>query len=107
RAKNILERLPFAMNVPDDAHSLRAVLEKRRDVTMRSEGRLNGHVLHDDVLHLENVDLVRCEAEDEATSGELLTGPYVHLPCEEVAQVVVDRRIVLDVHLRRQTDPAP
>ena len=28
RAKNLLQRLPFAVNVPDDAHPLRAVLEK-------------------------------------------------------------------------------
>ena len=74
---------------------------------MRGEGRLDRHVLHDDVLHLKDVDLIGCEAEDEATSGEVLTGADVHLPGEEVAEVVVDRRVVLDVHFRREAHPAP
>ena len=105
--KNLLQRLQLAVNVPDDAHPLRAVLEKLRDVAMRGESRLDRHVLHDDVLHLKDVELVRSEADDEATSGEVLAGADVHLPGEEVAEVVVDSRVVLDVHFRREAHPAP
>src|SRR5713226_4725986 len=99
--------MQLAVNVPDDAHPLRAALEKLRDVAMRGESRLDRHVLHDDVLHLKDVKLVRSEAEDEATSGEVLAGADVHLPGEEVAEVIVDSRVVLDVHLRREAHPAP
>ena len=74
---------------------------------MRGEGRLDRHVLHDNVLHLKDVELIGCEAKAQAASGEVLTGSDVHLPGEEVVEVVVDRRVVLDVHFRRQADPAP
>ena len=107
RTKNLLQRLQLAVNVPDDAHSLRAVLEKLRDVAMRGESPLDRHVLHDDVLHLKDVELVRREAEDEATASEVLAGADIHLPGEEVAEVVVDGRVVLDVHFRREAHPAP
>ena len=97
----------LAVNVPDDAHPLRAVLEKLRDVTMRGECPLDRQVLHDDVLHLQDVELVRSQAEDEATPGEVLARADVHLPGEEVAEVVVDGRVVLDVQFRREAQPAP
>ena len=69
RAKNLLQRLQLAVNVPDDAHPLRAVLEKLRDVAMRGESRLDRHVLHDDVLHLKDVELVRSEADRRSHVG--------------------------------------
>ena len=107
RTKNLLQRLQLAVNVPDDAHPLRAVLEKLRHIAMRGESRLDRHVLHDDVLHLKDVEFIGREAQDEATASEILTGADVHLPGEEVAKVVVDRRVVLDVHFRREAHPAP
>ena len=97
----------LAVNVPDDAHPLRAVLEKLRDVAMRGEGRLDRHVLHDHVFHLKDVELVGCQAEDEATASEILTGADIQFPGEEIAKVVVDGRVVLDVHFRREAQPAP
>jgi hypothetical protein len=63
--------------------------------------------LHDDILHLKDVQFIGCEAQDEATASEILTGADIHLPSEEVADMVVDSRVVLDVHFRREADPAP
>ena len=39
---------------------------------MRGKSPLDRHVLDDDVLHLKDVELVRSDAEDQATSGEVL-----------------------------------
>jgi hypothetical protein len=87
---------------------LRAVLEKLRDViTMRGESRLDRHLLHDDILHLKEVELIGCNAENETASSEVLTGADIYLSGEKVAQVVVDRRVVLDIHFHRESVPAP
>ena len=80
RAQNPLQRLQLAVNVPDHAHPLCAVLEKLRDVAMRGERPLDRQVLHDHVFHLQDVELVRREAEDEATASEVLAGADVRLP---------------------------
>src|SRR5207244_7161271 len=47
------------------------------------------------------------EGENEATASEILAGADVHLPGEEIAEVVVDGRVVLDVHFRWEPQPAP
>lgn len=74
---------------------------------MLGESPLHRHIFHDDVLHLKGVERVRSEGEDEATASEVLAGADVHLPGEEVAEVVVDGRVVLDVHFRREAHSAP
>ena len=53
---------------------------------MRGESRLDRHVLHDDVLHLKDVEFIGCQPQGEATASEILTGADVHLPGEEVAR---------------------
>jgi len=71
------------------------------------ESCLERSIVHDHVIHLEHVDFVRCQPEDEATASEVLTGADVDLAREQVAQMIVDGGIVLDVDLRRQSQVAP
>ena len=61
-AEDLLQRLQLAVDVANHAHPFRAVSEKLRDVAMRGQAPLDGHVFHADVLHLKDVQLVRRES---------------------------------------------
>jgi hypothetical protein len=53
------------------------------------------------------VQLVRGQADGKAAARQLVSGMNVHLTCEDVAQVIVDGRIVLHVEFGRQPQPSP
>jgi len=61
---------------------------------MRGERRLDRQVLHDHVLHLKHVELVRREAADEPTASEVLAGADVQLPGEEVAEMALQHLVI-------------
>ena len=107
RAEDLLQRLQLAMDVAHDTHPFRAVSEKLRDVAMRGQAPLDGHVCHADILHLKDVQLVRREPDDEPAPSQVVSGTDVHLPGEEVAKVIVDGRVVLHIQFRREPQSAP
>ncbi len=80
RAKDLLQRVQLAVNVADHSHPFCTVREKLRDVAMRGERPLNRQVLHHHVFHLQNVELIRRQAEDEATASEIFARADIRLP---------------------------
>ena len=106
-ADDVLQRLQLAVDVADDPHPLCAGAEELRDVAVRSEDAFRGHILDADVLHLEHMQFVRRESDDEPAPGEVVAGSDVRLAGKQVAQVVVDGGIVLHVQLLRQPQTSP
>jgi hypothetical protein len=60
-----------------------------------------------DILDLEHVQLLRRKTEQEAAPGEVIARADVDLSGEEVAEVIVDGRVVLHIEFGREAQAPP